>query len=255
MNTETKIYNPNNAWDDAANPPITSNTIWGKVYVDCQYWYLSGNGVKPEPYDPQNPEHAKKRPTTKITMQLASLSEMKLTFEQKLEFFNFSNDYKKIVLPSINALNLTKDGGNPLKALNEKWVKIRKVEGFTPNRKNPERGNYQTWVFEKAFADENACRSDYLANANREDAPWDEEQTDSEAQPAVHNDLKKQTFEPFVRIFIDEACKTLGTSNKDAIIGYLHGKFAQNPDIGNYFMADSQEVSDMIDEWLPEGMR
>ncbi len=181
----------------------------GQSICRLQYWYLSGNGVKPEPYDPQHPEHAKKRPTTKITMQLASLSEMKLTFEQRLEFFNFSNDYKKIVLPSINALNLTKDGGNPLKALNEKWVKIRKVEGFTPNRKNPERGNYQTWVFEKAFVDENACRSDYLANANREDSPWEEEQTDSKAQPAVHNDLKKQTLS-HCPIFIDEACKTLG---------------------------------------------
>lgn len=252
MTEETKIYNPDSAWDDAENPPVFSETIWGKVYVHVNHWHFPGGGEKPEPYDPQNPVHALKKPATKITMQIAFLPEMMLSFEQKLELYTFSDDYKMKVLPSIANLNLTKDGKGFLKALNEKWVKVERVEGFTPNRKNPERGNYKTWEFKAVFADEEACRRDYAANWNIDGKPWNELPEDEGLQAP---DNKKVAIAlQFAQAFVDEACE-FGKGNKESIKGYLKGKFAQNPDVGNYLDVDSPEIEEMIEDWLPKELR
>lgn len=251
MSEETKVYNPNDAWDDAENPAVTTDTIWGKVFINANYWFFPGNGASPEPYDPQRPDHAQKKPAVKINFQIAFLPEMMLTFDQKLELYTFSEDYTKKVLPSIRALNLTNDGKGFLKALNEKWVKVEKIEGFTPNRKNPERGNYKTWEFKAVFADEEACRRDYAAIWNVGGAPWPEDHS----MPSVpNNDPAKQTALVFARVFVDEACKRCN-GNKDAVLGYLEGKFMQNPDVGDHLKADSPEVLEMIDEWIPEALR
>ena len=52
MTEQTNIYNPDSAWDDAENPPVFSETIWGKVYVHVGHWHTPGGGEKAEPYDP-----------------------------------------------------------------------------------------------------------------------------------------------------------------------------------------------------------
>lgn len=251
MTEQTNIYNPDSAWDDAENPIVTSDAIWGKVFVHVNYWYFPGDGAKPELYNPQNPAHAKKKPSVKVFFQLAFLPEMGLSFEQKLELYTFSDDYKLKVLPSIANLNLTKDGKGFLKALDSKWVKVERVDGFTKNRKNPERGNYKTWEFKTVFTDEEACRKDYEASWNNGE-PFSDDFQPREINGAT--DMKKQTALMFARIFVDEACKA-AKGNKEVIIGYLQGKFSQNPDVGNYLTVESPEVQEMIDEWLPEALR
>lgn len=253
MTEETKIYNPDSAWEDAENPTVVSETIWGKVYVHVNQWYFPGGGATPEPYNPQNPAHALKKPATKISMQIAYLPEMMLSFEQKLELYTFSDDYRLKVLPSIAKLNLTKDGKGFLKALNEKWVKVERVDGLTPNRKNPERGNYKTWEFQTVFPDEEACRKDYAAIWNIDGKPWDEETPEPESSQSP-NSKKIETALLFAKAFVDEACE-IGKGNRNVIVGYLEGKFAQNPDVGNYLKVDSPEVNEMIDDWLPKELR
>jgi len=237
-----KIYD--NALEDAENPNVIQNTLWGKIYVDASYWHFPGGGASPEPYDPQNTEHTTKRPAVKVSLQLEPLPELQLAFEQKLNIFTFSDDYVKVVLPSIKSLNLTKDGKNVLKALHNQWCRIERVEGFQQNKKNPDR-NYLTWKFEKVFSNEDECRNDYLSQF------YPDSNSSSKSKPT---DPKIENALAFAKIFVDEACKK-AKGNRSIIEGFLKAKFDMNPDVGNYLKVDSPEIQEMIDEWLPEELR
>jgi len=238
----------NNYWDAAETAQEFSSEVWGKVYLDVTPWFFAGGGAKPVPYDPQNPEHAKKQPSIQVDMKMQVLPQMNLKFEVKRAEYTFSKDYTKIMLPSIKALNLTPDGKGILKALNEKWVKIDRVEGFTQNTRNPELGNFKTWKFLKVFASEEECLKDYEATYNVDGKPWPEEHkpADIAVNPA------KETALTIARVFVDEACRNF-KGNKDSVIGFLEGKFAQNPDVGKYVKPDSPEIIEMIDNWTPFG--
>jgi hypothetical protein len=85
----------NNYWDAAETAQEFSSEVWGKVYLDVTPWYFAGGGAKPVPYDPQNPEHAKKQESIQVDMKMQVLPQMNLKFEVHARIHIFPKTIQK----------------------------------------------------------------------------------------------------------------------------------------------------------------
>lgn len=142
-----------NALDRAANaqPRPRELVVFGQVDFDIWDAVLE-KGYGKVPFDPA--QHSEDRLVTAIQMSVVPLAGSPLRNNIDREMIAESNEWAKIVMPSIRAI-----GGN-LQTLKHAFVQVRLVPtGRRYTNKAGEEKEQTTFSFEALFADEAACRA------------------------------------------------------------------------------------------------
>ena len=237
MNTQPEVI-------DIDNPVIRQPEYWGQINIDVYYAVLE-KGVGKTPFNAQI--HSADKRVTAIDFKLAPLAEMNAQYTIDRGMIAESREYAAIVLPSIKALGIT------AREFNGKWVKMEFVEtGRTYTDKHGETKNSTTIKFMALFADENACRADYLAAhtagtslpADVTAAPWADP---APAAPAPVDDKARKTAQTFLKVYVDKAVKE-NQGNIDGVMNALAGYLSNAPIVNKYFTVDSVETMTLIAE-------
>ena len=233
-------------WDAMGTEYVPTYEYYGQVSINGLWMVFpgeKGSGQKPVPYNPQT--HAGMRPFLQIEARLAPIPDQQLSFAMEMRWTNFDQDWNKITMPSIRALGfIRQDGVCDVKKLNSTWVKLESVEGFRPNRSNPEKGNYKTWKFTAAYTDREACRQAFLAEHPASNSQQTAAQATATAAPA--NDPMKTMALKFIETTIQEAYKA-GAQYEEAVD--KTAKFIEtNAASCAGLTIDSPEVRELLDQ-------
>jgi len=129
-----------------------------------------------------------------------------------------------------------------MRELNDKYVKVSlKSTGRTFTGRDGTEKEETTILFEKLFADENACRADYLASKgdSSEPAPV------TESAPVNGNGSKeKETAGKFLKVIVENAAR--GEKDLDTIRARVSQQIANMAPIAKFFTVDSPEVMTLV---------
>lgn len=232
-------------WESAENAkePQFSNEIWGQVEAKSWFCVLE-KGVGKVAFDPQ--VHSPDQRRTAIDIIIHPLADMGLNFDLARNMIAESREWAGIVLPSI------RDMGISPKQLNGAWVKVQTVP-LTDKAGNPVTYTDSNGVvkektaikFLKLFANEEACRADYLENSGKT----------AQGDPVKNgngngnsDNKERQTALAFLKAYVQNACR--GQHDLDAVRATLATKIAEQPLIGKYFTIDSPETVALITEYM-----
>ena len=231
-------------WEAAGTEYAPVYEYYGQVQM-TPVWMVfpgeKGSGQRPVVYNPQ--AHAGKRPFLQIEARLQAIPDQKLSFAMEQKWTNFDQDWNKITMPSIRALGFVREDNKcDTKRFNGQWVKLQSVQGFRPNKNNPEKGNYKTWKFTAVYADKEACRQAFLA-----EHPQNNSVSGSGAvQAAPVNDAAKATALQFIEATIKEAYKN-GAQYED-VVDKTRSFIAANAGACAGLTIDSPEVRELLDQ-------
>ena len=243
INPNANVMDP---WEAAGTDYTPVYEYYGQVQV-TPVWLVfpgeKGSGQKPVPYNPQ--AHADKRPFLQIEARLNSIPDQKLSFSMEQKWASYDQDYQKITMPSIRKLGfILPDGKADMKRFNGQWVKFENVEGFRPNKTNPEKGNYKTWKFTAVYTDREACRQAFLA-----EHPQDGNTPAPKATPqpaAAAMDPAKKIALQFIETTIKGAYSN-GAQYED-VLEKVRSFIATNADSCAGLTVDSPEVRELLEQ-------
>ena len=226
----------NNPLDELDNPQVRQSEYWGQVAIDAYYAVLE-KGVGKVAFNPQL--HSVDKRVTALDVKLVPLGDMNITFDVSRSMIAESREYAGVVLPSIKAMGIA------AKDLNGKWVRLTfAATGRTYIDKNGDTKDSTTVKFLQLFADEAACRADYLAT-HQPGTTLPADSTPAPA-PAPANNKERETALKFLKVFVDNAAK--GQIDLGVIQRTLASNISMNPIVAKHFTADSTEAMTLIAE-------
>ncbi len=221
----TQANNPvvtDDPWDTAmdAEARPQSNTFYGQCTVDIWYCVLQ-KGTGKVQFDPA--QHALDARRTAVKISVSPLASSKAKFDVTRELIAESDDWAKIIKPSIRALNAD------LRGLNQKYVKAEVVPtGGTYKNKAGEEKQSTTIKFVAVFDSEAACESAAAAQFGGGGTP---------PVPAPVATDERATCAKFL--------KPLWTASGNDLTVFA-AKIAGTTPLNKYFSLDSPEVQAVI---------
>jgi hypothetical protein len=241
----TTQYDP---WAEANNPPepVYQNFLWGRVTINAWLCALV-KGVGKVPYDPQ--EHNENR-FTAIDISIEALPEMNITNDNILKRSTLatSKDWRTIIKPSLDDLGYT-----DARQVVGKWVKVETVRTGRTYYKDGEEKHETTFKFVEVFADEAACRADFLAanpeknNGHEADEISFESPASAPAPAPVPDDKERKTAWAFAQAALKS--KTANCKTIDEVMAKVPEALAMYPQVSKFFSPDSPEVMNWLTEW------
>jgi len=231
-------------WEAMGTEYVPTYSYYGQVSISGIWMVFpgtKGSGAKPVPYNPAT--HNGLRPFLQIEAKLAVIPDQKLSYPMEQKWANYDQDWNKITMPSVRTLGFIRpDGKTDFQKLNGKYVSLEQVEGFSPNRNNPEKGNYKTWKFTAVYNSLEECRQAYLSehpSADNTPAP-------KAKAPKPETDPMKAMALQFIETTIHEAYKN-GAQYEDA---YEKAKQFIETNAGSCagLTIDSPEVRELLDQ-------
>ena len=238
INPNANVMDP---WEAAGTEYVPVYEYYGQVQM-TPVWMVfpgeKGSGQRPVVYNPQ--AHAGKRPFLQIEARLNVIPDQPLNYAMEQKWTNFDQDWNKITMPSIRALGfIREDNKCDTKRFNGQWVKLESVEGFRPNKNNPEKGNYKTWKFTAVYKDRDACRQAYLAEHPENGAPVTSAPQQSTIVP---NNVALQ----FIETTINEAYK--GGAQYEDVVEKVRAFITANASACGGLTVDSPEVRELLEQ-------
>jgi hypothetical protein len=228
----TQTFDP---WEEANNPPEPSyqNYLWGRVIINAWACALV-KGVGKVPYDPQ--EHGDNR-WTAIDITIDALAEMNITNDNILKRSTLatSKDWRTIIKPSLDAL-----GYFDARQIINKWVKVQTVNTGRTYFKDGVEKHETTFQFVEVFADEAACRADYLS------ANSDKDNGNEKVEDRVL-DKEREAAWAFAKAALKS--KTAGCTSLEEVMAKVPEALAMYPQVAKHFSPDSPEVIAWLNEW------
>lgn len=249
MLQDVKEYDP---FEAASNPVQRSFDFWGKV--DLSAW--AGALVKGQgrvPFNPDDPNHKR---LTMIDIFIQPLLEIDVKYPKTLEDHSIAEfaEWAKITLPSIKEAyqKLTGHELGSVQEVNGMFARIahvpngRKYEkkDRATGRPTGEYADETSFKFVTLFADENACRADYIA-VNGEPAPKGNGHNVPTTDPIVApEDAERTTAYAFLKVIVTNAARGKATWNeaKESVASAL----TQYPTVAKYYNAESIETGQLI---------
>jgi len=234
-------YDP---WAEANNPPEPAyqNYLWGRVTINA--WpcaLVKGRGKVP--YDPR--EHGDNRQTA-IDVMIDALPEMQINNDNVLKRTTLatSKDWRTIIKPSINAL-----GYADVREIVGKWVKVEIVRTGRTYYKDGEEKHETTFKFIKVFADEAACRADFLAATEADDDQANEISFAPSVPVAAPspNDEERKAAWAFAQAALQS--KTANCQTYEEVLARVPEALAMYPQVAKFFTPDSPEVANWLADW------
>jgi hypothetical protein len=229
----------NTVLDEIDAPQLRPAEFWGQINLDAWECVLT-KGVGKEPFNAQL--HSPDKRAIALDFKLSPLADMNIQNTIDRSMIRDSREFASIVLPSIKTI------GTSAKEINGRWVKMTFANtGRTYTDKHGETKDSTTIKFLAMFADENACRADYLSTHTAgttlpASAPWEDT---TPAAPVV-NDKERTTAYQFLKVFVGNA--VMGQTDLGVITKTLAGHIAMNPIVARHFTADSLESMNLIAE-------
>lgn len=218
-------------YERAAKAQLRPREFWGQVQIDAWLCVLvMGKGKVP--FDPA--QHREDRACTALNIAVLPLPEQNITFPIERELIAESNEWIKIVWPSLRQFDLETP-----KDAKGKWCRARFVPtGRTYTNANGEEKEATTFEFLALYDSEDACRAAYLEGSNN---PAADHGSGGETGTAV-NDPERHTALEFVKVL----AKAHGGDAET-----LAAEMAKMPLIAKHFSIDSPEVQELLTENIP----
>ncbi|MEL7626954.1 MAG: hypothetical protein AAGU15_08865 [Anaerolineaceae bacterium] len=237
--TETTYTMPD-PFDEADNAKPRPFEYYGQVRADAQNLYFAGNGAKPVPFDPTMHPEDKRR--VEVYLQIIPIPEQNISYDVYQRLLSFDRDWTTITNPSIREIGV--DG---LRGLNNKWVRLVRVEG-TRKKLDRETGEdtgekWQTFKFLELYPDMDSCIAAFAGRGNGNGAALDTE----EKQPADAGANEKMTALSFAKVLVANEGRN-NRGNRAAFEEALMKQIAQMPLISKVFSITSPEIVELIDE-------
>jgi len=234
-----KNYTMPDAFAEADNAKPRPFEYYGQVKADAQNLYFPGNGAKPVPFDPSMHTEDKRR--VEVYLQIIPIPEQNITYDVYQRLLSFDRDWTTITNPSIKEIGI--DG---LRNLNNKWVRVIRVEG-TRKKLDRDTGEdtgekWQTFKFLELYPDEQSCIAAFAGNRNGNGAPHDTE----EVQTPNASDNEKATALSFAKVLVANEGRN-NQGNQPAFEEALSKQIAQMPLISKVFSITSPEIVELID--------
>jgi hypothetical protein len=233
-------------WARASDPQTGfTNEYWGQLKVDAWLCALV-KGTGKVPFDPAVHD----RPATALDMDIVTLPEMRITNSKITErkMIAESDEWASYGWASLKALGIQN-----LREAADKWVKVETVQIINKTtglpetyEKNGQTKEKSTYKFLAIFADESACRADYLAhNPTATQAP-----TQAAPAPAPTNgnggDPAKSAAAAFMKVIVTNIMKASVGKPLDEAMNEVAKALAQYPRVGKYFSVQSPEVVELM---------
>jgi hypothetical protein len=214
-------------YDRAAHAQFAPREYWGQLQVDAWLCVLvKGRGKVP--FDPA--VHSEDKACTALNIAVVPLAEQNVQFAVERELIAESNEWIKIVWPSLRKLGFV----SPRDAKG-KWVKCHFVpSGRTYTDKSGNEREATTFEFLELYPDEAACRAAYQAASGHVD---DDDVPDVGSDPLPQNDGRKTAAFEFVKVLV----KTTHGNRDD-----LAREMAGIAMIAEFFTVDSPEVQELL---------
>lgn len=222
----------NDPYDSSDNPQTNfDRAYWGKALVEAKYVVLI-KGTGKVDFDPATHKPEERRTGIDITIDL--LADMGLTFPAvERNYLAESKLWAGTVLPTIKALGIS------MRELNGKYVKVSlKSTGRTFTGRDGSEKEETTILFEKLFADEEACRQDYFFGKG-EETPVAAEPAATPASIPV-NEKEKETARKFLKVLVENAAR--GQDDILVVQAKVGQGIAMMPLVNKYFTDGSSEV-------------
>jgi len=241
-NTTIVMPDPFAEADNAKAQPFE---YYGQVKADAQYLFFPGNKMKPVPFDPTIHDEEKRR--VEIYLQIIPIAEQNISFDIYQKLLSFDRDWTTITNPSIKAI-----GVQGLRDLNDKWVKVIRIEG---TRKKFDRDTgldsgekWPTFKFLELYPNEEACIAAFAGNRRNGSATADTEYSEATTNAdAAPNDNEKSTALSFAKVLIANEGRN-NNGNRQAFEDALARQIAQMPLISKVFTVQSPEIVELIEK-------
>lgn len=238
-NNNTNFVMPD-PFAEADNAKAEPFQYFGQAKVDAQYLFFPGQKAQPVPFDPTI--HPMDKRSLQVYIQILPIAEQNISFDVYQNMLTFSKDWTTITNPSIKAI-----GAQGLKDLNDKWVKVARVDG-TRKKLDKDTGEdtgekWQTFKFLELFPNEEACIAAFAGRNHSitPDTEYDLPQVDN-----TPNDNDKITALTFAQVLVSNEGRN-NNGNRDAFIEAVKRQIAQMPLISKVFTIDSPEIVALID--------
>ncbi len=216
-------------YDRAAKAQFAPREYWGQLQVDAWLCVLQ-KGKGKVVFDPA--VHSEDKACTALNIAVVPLAEQSVQFAVERELIAESNEWIKIVWPSLRKLGFA----SPRDAKG-KWVKCHFVpSGRTYTDKSGNEREATTFEFLELYPDEAACRAAYLAAGGK---PADDggDVPDIASAPLPSTDGRKTAAFEFVKVLV----KTTHGNRDD-----LAREMAGIAMIAEFFTVDSPEVQQLL---------
>jgi hypothetical protein len=233
---QTTEFDP---YASASDPTVQTYDLFGQIEINA--W--AGALVKGQgriPFDPTNPNHKR---LTIIDVFVQPLAEIDIKYPKTLECHWVAEfpEWAKITLPSIKAL-----GVDNVREINGKWARVARVPNGKQYEKKDAQGNptgemrdETTFKFISFFADEDACRSAYLAAGGQVGVNGN----NGNNVPVTVEEGEKATALAFLKVIVQNAAK--GKDLGDAQTA-TETAIAQYPTVAKFFGLQSEETQVLI---------
>ena len=240
-NTTIVMPDPFAEADNAKAQPFE---YFGQVKADAQYLFFPGSGMKPVPFDPTLHTEDKRR--VEIYLQIIPIAEQNISFDVYQKMLSFDRDWTTITNPSIKAI-----GVQGLRDLNDKWVKVIRVDG---TRKKLDRDTgldsgekWPTFKFLELYPNEEACIAAFAGNRRNGNSASSDTEYTTTADTTAPNDNEKSTALTFAKVLIANEGRN-NNGNRQAFEDALARQIAQMPLISKVFTVQSPEIAALIEE-------
>lgn len=244
-------------YDELDNPKTMTfeNVYYGQVSLEARPVVLV-KGLGKVDFDPA--VHAEDQKRMAVEVEIATLTEMNLSFVPRRETIASASDWVLTMLPSIKVLGVTS------MQMNGTWAKVRTVpqkdwngNPMTYTARDGSTKERTTFEFAAIYPNEAACRAAYQAEKGGGATPVTQYQgqaSQAAAQPAqptpaAPGDTQSKEYKvalSFLKPIVVNACR--GQSDPDVIRNILALNLSLNPTVGKFFTADSPEVATLIVE-------
>ena len=227
-------------FDSASNPTQQTYDLFGRIDINAYAGALV-KGQGRVPYDPNNPNHKR---LTMIDIFIQPLPEIDVKYPKTLECHWVAEfpEWAKITLPSIKALGI-----DNVREINGRWARVARV----PNGKkypakdaqgNPtgEMKDETTFKFVAFFADEDACRSAYVAAGGASNNGSNGHNVPVEIGT---EDAEKLTAYQFLKVIVQNAAKGKDLGEAQAA---TEQAITQYPTVAKFFTVASPETQTLI---------
>lgn len=238
----TPIQTTDDPFDTASNPPVQTYDLFGKVEISAWACALV-KGTGKVPFDPSVHE----RRFTAIDVYIAPLPEIDVKYPKSLEDHWIAEfaEWAKLTLPSIKALGI-----DNVRELNGRYARVARVpNGKKYEKKDPNTGqgtgemkDETTFKFVALFADEDACRTAYLAAGGQPAG-------NGNNVPVVippDNNTEMATAYAFLKVIVTNAAR--GATNWNDAKAKVATALIQYPTVAKFYTADSMETGQLITE-------
>lgn len=220
-------------FESAMNATLAPRAFYGQVTVDTWYCVLQ-KGVGKVLFD--DTQHALDQRRTAIDITITALPELQRDRPVRREMIAESNEWVRIVLPSIKALGITS-----LSQLRDKWAKALSVPSgrkYTDKNTGEER-EATTLKFLAVYNTEDECRAAMEAERAGDTGNGTTPAPAPAATPAAAPSKDRDTALSFVKVLVNQYHR-----DPQALAAQIAGI----PMIAKHFTIDSPEVQALIAE-------